>query len=421
MSPMQSFFASLAMGAVLLTAPALEAGEATDIKADGAGFEDVQDPAADLLASPWLDVSALAKASPWIDSPGASPWVDGDEKANPWLDGDGEKANPWLDGDEDRGDSDGGKANPWLDGDGAGDPDGDPDRDAHSDEKILDRVYTLSHDIPFAPGQTLRVHEFFTLRSWLTFPRRSAMLVSSFYASGWNIPVDGYRAGEMLAREGFFAFSVDLVGYADSFAPANGNDATFDVQLEALRAALRYIRFFRWVPKVDIIGEGYGASLATQLAEDARRVRSVVLTDNLYRIQIGGPASDPVFRELIENDPDGYIFIPPEVVSLFLAESPPEVASYFAATQSGFLPAASFTVAFELPFYDPSVARVAGLVIQSENDLVSPPSDAAELAADYGLGGAEFQILNGVGRGARFGSPDGAADYWQKVMDFLKQ
>ncbi|MEO1087357.1 MAG: alpha/beta fold hydrolase, partial [Acidobacteriota bacterium] len=254
----------------------------------------------------------------------------------------------------------------------------------------------------------------------LTFPRRSALLVSSFYASGWDIPADGYRAGDLLAREGFFAFSVDLVGYGESFAPANGNDATFEVQLEALRAAIRYIRFFRWVPKVDIVGEGYGASLATQLASDDRRVRSVALTDNLYRVQIGGPASDPVFRELIENDPDGYIFIPPEVVSLFLTDSPPEVADYFASTQSGFLPAASFTVAFELPFYDPSIARAPGIVIQSENDLVSPPSDAADLAADYGLDGAELQILPGVGRGARFGSVDAAAAYWRAVMDFLQ-
>ncbi len=80
----------------------------------------------------------------------------------------------------------------------------------------------------------------------------------------------------------------------------------------------------------------------------------MALTDNLYRIQIGGPNDDPAFREFLLNDPDGYVFIPPEVVSLFLVDSPPEVADYFSASQSGFLPVASFTVAFELPFYDPS-------------------------------------------------------------------
>ncbi len=286
--------------------------------------------------------------------------------------------------------------------------------------KSLDRVYTLTHDIPFGDGRTLRVYESFTPRSWLSFPHRAVMMVTSFYASGWDIPVEGYRAGEMLARQGYFAFSVDLVGYADSYKPENGNDATFELQLEALQAAIRYIRFFRFVPKVDILGEGYGATLATQLAADDRRIRSVVMTDNLYRIQIGGPVSDPVFRDFLLNDPDGYIFIPPEVVSLFLVDSPPEVADYFASTQSGFLPVASFTVAFELPFYDPSVARVPGIVIQAENDLVSPPSDAADLAADYGTDGAQFEILEGFNRGARFGSNAAAAAYWQAVLDFLE-
>ena len=149
------------------------------------------------------------------------------------------------------------------------------------------------------------------------------------------------------------------------------------------------------------------------------RVRSVVLTDNLYRVQIGGPNDDPAFREFLLNDPDGYVFIPPEVVALFLVDSPPDVADYFASTQSGFLPVASFTVAFELPFYDPSVARVPGLVLQAENDLVSPPSDAADLAADYGTEGAELVILEGAMRGPRFGSPTSAAAYWQEVLDFL--
>lgn len=286
--------------------------------------------------------------------------------------------------------------------------------------KSLDRVYTLTHDIPFGDGRTLRAYESFTLRSWLSWPHRAVMAVSSFDATGWDIPVDGYRAGEILAREGYFAFTIDLVGYADSYKPENGNDATFELQQVALEAAVRYIRFFRLVPKVDVLGEGYGASLATQLAADDHRIRSVVLTDNLYRIQIGGPVSDPVFRDLLLNDPDGYIFIPPEVVSLFLVDSPPEVADYFALSQSGFLPVASFTVAFELPFYDPSVARVPGIVIQAENDLVSPPSDAADLAADYGTGGAQLEILEGFNRGARFSSNAAAAAYWQAVLDFLR-
>ncbi len=52
-----------------------------------------------------------------------------------------------------------------------------------------------------------------------------------------------------------------------------------------------------------------------------------------------------------------------------------------------------------------------------ENDLISSPSEAAALAADYGTDGAELVILEGVAQ-PEIRSTSSAA-YWQEVLDFL--
>ena len=39
---------------------------------------------------------------------------------------------------------------------------------------------------------------------------------------------------------------------------------------------------------------------------------------------------------------------------------------------------------------------------------------------NYGTDGAQFEILEGFNRGARFGSNAAAAAYWQAVLDFLE-
>ena len=314
-------------------------------------------------------------------------------------------ANPWLD-----------NANPWLDNDLRSPSQGDSR--LQKSGSFFDWVYTVPHDVPLATGGAVRVYEHFTLRSFLRWPRRAVVAPSSFYATAWRIPVEGYDGAAILARRGFLIYTLDLVGYGDSFAPPNGNDADFPAQIDAVRTVASYVKARRHV-RPDILGEGYGASIAAELAAEPGLVRSVVLTDNLYRVQLGGPASDPAFRELLSNDPDGYIFVPPEAVSLFLVDSPQAVADYYVNTQAGLYPVPSFTVSFELPFYDPTDAQVPGLVVHSENDLVSPPSDAADLAADYGSGGAQLVILEGAFRGARFGAPSSAEAYWDAVLGFL--
>ncbi len=287
------------------------------------------------------------------------------------------------------------------------------------DNTLSERVFRLEHDVPIGGGRTLRVYEYFTLGSWLTWPRRAVLLPSSFLGSSWASTVEGYNGGEKIARQNMFAFAVDLIGTGESFRPANGNDVFFEDNLEGLETVVRYIRFFRWVPEVDLLGEGVGAALATQLAADSHRIRSAFLVSNLYLEQQDGPATDPAFIEFLLSLPDGYVFVGPETFSVFYPGSPPEFQAFFDETQQGFYPVASFTIALELPFYDPGVARVPGLVVQGEFDLVATPDDAAALAADYGTDGADLVILEGVGRAPRFETPEAAATFWDLVFDFF--
>jgi pimeloyl-ACP methyl ester carboxylesterase len=174
------------------------------------------------------------------------------------------------------------------------------------------------------------------------------------------------------------------------------------------------------VPRVDIIGAGYGGSLATQLAADPMRVRSVVMSAMLYDQLQGGPLTDPAFVALLENSPDGYFFVPGEGSAVFLTEAPQAVRDYVFATQGGFYPTLNFLVAAgDLPFFDPGVARVPGLILFGENDIVVGPNGVDNLALDYGTDGALLISRPDAGHAPRTGSPEIAAWFWENVFEFL--
>ncbi len=287
---------------------------------------------------------------------------------------------------------------------------------------VLDQVHQLSHLVPVGDGKRLFVTEHFTLRSWLTFPRRSVLFLSgsAFRGNHHSIPVEGYDATSMVARRGFFAFTVDHLGVGESTRPEDGLEATFEANQEALEVLLRYIRFFRFVPRIDIIGAGYGGSLATQLAADPVRARSVVMSAMLYDQLQGGPLTDPAFVALLENSPDGYFFVPGEGSAIFLTEAPQAVRDYVFATQGGFYPTLNFLVAaYDLPFFDPGVARVPGLILFGENDIVVGPNGVDNLALDYGTDGALLISRPDAGHAPRTGSPEIAAWFWENVFEFL--
>jgi pimeloyl-ACP methyl ester carboxylesterase len=290
------------------------------------------------------------------------------------------------------------------------------------DGALFEQVYQLTHLVPVGDGKSLFVTEHFTLGSWLTWPHRSALFLSgsAFRGNHHNIPVEGYDATSMMARRGFFAFTVDYLGVGESTRPANGLEASFEANQEALEVLLRYIRFFRAVPRIDLIGAGYGGSLATQLAADDTRVRSVVMSAMLYDQLVGGPLTDPAFVALLESSPDGYFFIPGEGSGVFLTEAPQAVRDYVFATQGGFYPTLNFLVAAgDLPFFDPGVARVPGLILFGENDIVVGPGGVDNLALDYGTEGALLISRPDAGHAPRTGSPEIAAWFWENVFDFL--
>lgn len=289
-------------------------------------------------------------------------------------------------------------------------------------KNLLDRVHTLEHRVPIGGGRELFVTETFTLRSWLRWPHRAVLFLpgSAFRGNHFSIPVQGYDGTAMAARRGMFAFTVDYLGVGESFRPADGRDADFEANLEALETLLRYIRFFRAVPKVDLVGEGYGGSLATQLAADARRVRSVVMSAMLYDVLIGGPLTDPAFVAFLESSPDGYFFAPPEGSLIFMAGAPQEAIDYVLATQGGFYPTPNFLVAaYDLPFFDPGVARAPGLILFGPNDIVTGPTGVDNLAADYGTSGATLLVNPEAGHAPRIEPPAIADWFWSELFAFI--
>ena len=73
----------------------------------------------------------------------------------------------------------------------------------------------------------------------------------------------------------------------------------------------------------------------------------------------------------------------------------------------------------ELPFFDPGVARVPGLLLFGENDALVGPGGVDNLALDYGTAGALLISHPEAGHAPRTGSPDVAAWFWENVFDFL--
>jgi pimeloyl-ACP methyl ester carboxylesterase len=291
-------------------------------------------------------------------------------------------------------------------------------------EKSLDTVVTLEHDLPVGGGRTMRVQEHFTLRSWLRWPHRGILMMSSsaFNRKTFTIPVEGYNATEMFAQRGFFAFTVDYFGIGESYHPESGWDANRDEDIPALKKVLKYIRAFRLIPKVDILGEGYGSTMAPELAADAHRVRSLLMSSTIYKL-VGpfGPGTNPGFNDFLLNDEDGYIPIPGEAYLAFMADfgTPQEVIDFHFAEQAGEYPAPIFGVQEVFPFFDPGVARVPGLIIYGLRDTQADPQDPFELAADYGTDGAPLILLETAGHAPRVESPEVAAMYWAEVFRFF--
>ena len=187
----------------------------------------------------------------------------------------------------------------------------------------------------------------------------------------------------MAAQRGFFAYNLDYVGVGESFRPADGREATFEAQIDAVGKLVQRIRSSRQVDAVDLVGEGFGAAIATELAAEPGRVRSVTMSAQIYREVAAGPLLDPGFVALLESSPDGYFFLPAEGSLIFLVGTPQPVVDYVLATQGGTYPIDNFLVATDRPFYDPAAALAPALVLYGLT-ISSPSSRISRTSSPSG-------------------------------------
>ncbi len=288
-------------------------------------------------------------------------------------------------------------------------------------EEFLDTVLTLHHDVPIGAGRTLRLNEHFTLRSWLRWPKRAVLFLTGSIARGtfWTVPVAGYNSTEMAAQRGFFAYTFDYIGVGDSYRPDDGLESTFEANLEALKIVLRYIRFFRAVPKIDLVGESWGGVHAIYLAGDETRVRTCLMSAMGYKSVARPEFLEPEFVAFLESLPNNYLPMAPEAYQGFTVGAPEGVAEYVQTTQPGlYLTTHLWQGIRGLPHFDPGVARVPGMVVSGSEDR---PEDGQALAHDYGTEGAKFVVLDGAGHAPRLETPTIAEAYWRHVFAFIDQ
>ncbi len=285
-------------------------------------------------------------------------------------------------------------------------------------EELLDTVLTLNHDVPIAEGETLRVHEFFTLRSWLRWPKRAVLFLTttSVTASLWTIPVEEYNGPEMAAKRGMFAFTADYIGVGANYSP--GGDAlesTFERNLAALKTVVRYIRYFRAVPKVDIVGESWGGAFATQLAADPGRIRSCVMASMTYK-EVGNPMLvSPQFVAFLKTLEHNYLPADAAMIEQMAVGAPEEVLAYIRETQTGpRLTTQLWQMIAGLPHFDAGVARVPGLVISNSAES----ADGRALAVDYGTDGAAYFEIENSPHAPRLAA-ESVGVFWHQVFDFI--
>jgi alpha-beta hydrolase superfamily lysophospholipase len=288
----------------------------------------------------------------------------------------------------------------------------------------LDAIHRVGHDIDVAPGRRIHVIETFTLRAFFRWPHRAALMIPGpvTNATFWNIDVPGYDGGRMLAERGFFAWAADLEGAGASSMPADGRVATLERQVENLRVVLEHMRAMRFVTRADVLGESWGGSIAAELCDDPAATRACVMSSMIYKnaSDIGNATfRSPEFHALLDSLPNGYLPTFPDFYLQFVDASTAEVQAFTFATQPGLYSVAPEYAVFDLPFFDPTRARVPGIVIRGENDPNQPLSDTQELARDYGTHGARLVVLAGAGHVPRLAAPPVNETFWTTVLDFV--
>jgi len=238
----------------------------------------------------------------------------------------------------------------------------------------------------------------------------------------FHIGVDGYDAGERLAREGCRTFSVDLPGSGGSFRPPDGRTLDFATVVETVSTALRQLARRCGVEAVDLVGESFGGAIASQIAADERFVRSCTLVSVLFRTPSAAAFQTflhPGWRAMLEAAPQGYLEVGSELLGGILGRSPEAVQEWVLAHEAGRYAIGPMLSVFDLPYFDPSRARARGLVLHGEHEMAQSLDDARELAARYGTTGARWLEIEGAGHVPRIEHPEARERFWRAVLDFV--
>ena len=123
----------------------------------------------------------------------------------------------------------------------------------------------------------------------------------------------------------------------------------------------------------------------------------------------------PQFVAFLESLPDNYLPVDPAVIESVTPGAPEEVKAYLLETLTGpLLTTQLWQMIDGLPFFDPGVAQVPGLVISGDAES----GDGGALAADYGASGARFSEIGG-GHAPRLESTETALAFWGRVFEFI--
>ncbi len=299
------------------------------------------------------------------------------------------------------------------------------------DASFCQQSWTLEHDVTLADGAVLHVTERFAPSAALRFPRRAVVMLPGTLVTGdmYDLDVDPQtrlNALDEVADAGFFAYAVTYEGYPGSSLPEDGASVSTERSLLHAAEIVERIRYARGVPRVDLFGTSFGASLSVGLAG----TDSPIPTWHIGRVVVQAmvyesvtPLFESVFFSpevlaLFESAPGGYIQTDPSAYGLILAGADPAAAALGFSTFPEAYATGPTLAGFDLPVV-PAAAGVRPLLqLWGDADPITPFEDVQALAEDYG-GPHELRVLPGAGHAPYIGDPDTVDAVYGEMFEFL--
>ena len=296
---------------------------------------------------------------------------------------------------------------------------------------FCEQRWTLEHDVELSDGAVLHVTERFGPAAALRWPRRAVVMLPGTLVTGdmYDLDVDPQtrlNALDEVADEGYFAYAVTYEGYPGSSLPEDGSTVDAERSLAQVGEIVERIRHARHVPRVDLFGTSFGASLAVALAGS----NSPIPTSHVGRVVVQAMVHTqvtPLFEStffspevlaLFENAPDGYIQTDPSVYGLILAGADPVAAAAGFESFPDVYATGPTLEGFSLPVVDAAAGKRPVLQLWGDADPITPFEDVEGFAADYG-GPHELRILPGAGHAPYIGDEATVEAVYAETFEFL--